>query len=267
MEKHEKKLHASKESPIKKATKHIARNVVNAVTEQVAKVPVQSYFQWYQRGLLENPYMFKGLTSTTLKMLSDMTGQLISEGKVVSFRTMVSFGMFGFFIDSPLCHNWYAFVNRVTPQYTGGSLFLTTAINCALDQFLFNPFYYVVWMISFGYMAGSFESWEEATDKVKRDLWPAMLAAWRVWPFYTFISMYFLPEEWWMPVGYFVGYCFNTYLKLLQWTLSAASVVKTFRRCPARGIPIKPIPSSSTQLDPSASSIVQTCMPNTQGRT
>ena len=211
-----KKLHASKESPIKKATKHIARNVVNAVTEQVAKVPVESYFQWYQRGLLENPYMFKGLTSTTLKMLSDMTGQLISEGKVVSFRTMVSFGMFGFFIDSPLCHNWYAFVNRVTPQYTGRSLFLTTAINCALDQFLFNPFYYVVWMISFGYMAGSFESWEEATDKVKRDLWPAMLAAWRVWPFYTFISMYFLPEEWWMPVGYFVGYCFNTYLKLLS---------------------------------------------------
>ena len=92
-----KKLHASKESPIKKATKHIARNVVNAVTEQVAKVPVESYFQWYQRGLLDNPYMFKGLTSTTLKMLSDMTGQLISEGKVVSFRTMVSFGMFGFF--------------------------------------------------------------------------------------------------------------------------------------------------------------------------
>ena len=79
-----------------------------------------------------------------------------------------------------------------------------------------NDAYYVVWMISFGYMAGSFESWEEATDKVKRDLWPAMLAAWRVWPFYTFISMYFLPEEWWMPVGYFVGYCFNTYLKLLS---------------------------------------------------
>eukprot|EP00943_MAST-04B_sp_MAST-4B-sp1_P001479 g1479.t1 len=213
-----KQLHTagSSESPVLKATKQIARNVVNAVSQQAAKVPVETYFQWYQRGLIDRPYMFKGLTSTTLKMLSDLTGQIISEGKIVSFRTMISFGMFGFFIDSPLCHNWYAFVNRVTPRFTGGSLFLTTAINCALDQFFFNPFYYVVWMISFGYMAGSFDSWEEAKDKVKRDLWPALVAAWRIWPFYTFISMYFLPEEWWMPVGYFVGYMFNTYLKLLS---------------------------------------------------
>ena len=110
-----KKLHASKESPIKKATKHIARNVVNAVTEQVAKVPVESYFQWYQRGLLENPYMFKGLTSTTLKMLSDMTGQLISEGKVVSFRTMVSFGMFGFFIVPSVALFLTLYINTASP--------------------------------------------------------------------------------------------------------------------------------------------------------
>ena len=57
---------------------------------------------------------------------------------------------------------------------------------------------------------------KKTKDKVKRDLWPALVAAWRIWPFYTFISMYFLPEEWWMPVGYFVGYMFNTYLKLLS---------------------------------------------------
>ena len=83
-----KKLHASKESPIKKATKHIARNVVNAVTEQVAKVPVESYFQWYQRGLLENPYMFKGLTSTTFE--SRFHVMFRSKGKRVLERSGLS---------------------------------------------------------------------------------------------------------------------------------------------------------------------------------
>ena len=207
---------STRESHTWQVAQKITRNFVNAVSESAAKVPAETYFQWYQRGLISKPYLFKGTTSATLKILSDLTGQLLSEGKVVSLRTMFAFGTFGFFIDSPICHNWYSFVNRVTPQYTNGSLFLTTAINLRTRSVFFNPLYYIIWMISFGYLAGSFDSWEEATDKVKRDLWPAMLAAWRIWPFYTFISMYFLPEEWWMPVGYFVGYCFNTYLKLLS---------------------------------------------------
>ena len=81
-----KKIDASKESPIKKARNILQETLYDSATEQVAKVPVESYFQWYQKVSLKTLTCLR-LDFNNVEMLSDMTGQLISEGKVVSFRT------------------------------------------------------------------------------------------------------------------------------------------------------------------------------------
>ncbi len=173
-----------------------------------------SWGAWYMDMLSRRPYLTKGITGASLKVASDVTGQLLDKGHIYNYRSIKSFAIFGMFMDTPLMHVWYTWLYTQAPKYCGKSKFLQTCFLTLADQIVFNPFYYIFWFVCLGTLNGERTTIEEHVAYLKKVLVPTLLDALRVWPLYTFLSAYFLPEALVMPAGSFAAYLFNTYLKI-----------------------------------------------------
>ena len=61
-----------------------------------------------------------------------------------------------------------------------------------------------------------------------------MVEGWKIWPAFTFINMLFLPESLFMPMGYIIGYFWNTYLSLKGSTEAGSEDSSTEPKTPAQ---------------------------------
>ena len=172
----------------------------------------------YLKLLERRPYVTKGITCGIIKSLADYTGQLLDNKddneNVTNWKTIRAKLIFGCFIDAPMWHAFYIYLNARLDEsrLVGKSLFLRTIVGCFFDQVFFTPFFYVVWYFFIGLLEG--KQIEEINVQLKEELRPTITAAWKLWAPYTFIQMYFLPPMLWVPTGNLVSYMFATYLKL-----------------------------------------------------
>ena len=170
---------------------------------------------WYLNLLESNPYTTKGFTTGIVKALSDVTGQLTVDGRVGNYRSAYSKLVFGILVDAPYWHLSYKYMNHLSMRVVGSSQLLRTAVSTLIDQVLATPFFYIIWYYGIGILEG--QPITDIRKQLKAELVPTILAAWRVWPFYTFLQMYFIPEPLWIPVGNVVSFIFSFYLKLREY--------------------------------------------------
>ena len=83
-------------------------------------------------------------------------------------------------------------MNYLSMRIVGSSQLLRTAVSTLIDQVLATPFFYIIWYYGIGILEG--QPISDIRNQLKAELVPTILAAWRVWPFYTFLQMYFIPE-------------------------------------------------------------------------
>ena len=167
------------------------------------------------KALNDNPLRTKALTSAVLKALSSYTAQTIG-GKRLDFRAILSFALYGLLFDAPLCHYWYDFLGRFTTSLCGkqSSPLLKTAVSTLVDSTVWFPPYLWFYFVVFGLMSGKHKTTESAIKEANTELWPTLIASWKIWPGVTFVNMLILPESLFMPVGNAIGYFWNTYLAM-----------------------------------------------------
>jgi hypothetical protein len=172
----------------------------------------REWARWYLSALEKKPYVTKGLISGVMKGLSDVTGQLLVDKKINSYQTILSKFIFEFFIGTPIWHNFYKYVNYFSMYCIKESKFLRILLSTFIDQTTMTPLFYIIWYYCIGILES--QTLKDIKQQVHDELIPTIISAWKVWPFYTFFQMYFLPEQLWIPVGNIVSYTFGLYLKL-----------------------------------------------------
>lgn len=172
----------------------------------------REWVRCYLSALERKPYQTKGLTSGIMKSLSDATGQLLVQRKIVSYQSIFSKFIFEIFIGTPIWHNFYKYVDYFSFYMVKQSKFLRTVLSTLIDQLTMTPLFYIIWFCCIGLLESN--SLEDIRRQLNDELIPTIISAWKVWPFYTFFQMYFLPQQLWIPVGNLVSFIFGVYLKL-----------------------------------------------------
>jgi len=137
-----------------------------------------SKYVWksYLKALDNYPFLTKCLTASTLMTTGDLVAQTAIEPKKETgfdFDRSKRMAFIGLFINGPLMSFWYKFLDKNFTSVLGRLL---------LDQALFAPTIVSAFFTSNGLLQGNHP--RDVFEKVKKDIPPAMLANWTVWPIF-----------------------------------------------------------------------------------
>ena len=151
-------------------------------------------------------------------MLAQLTSAWYT-GRAAQLRAVLASGVFGMFIDVPVCNAWFG---RLLPLFTEKLLTAfglqnmsrhgQIAASVFLSSISFDFFMSSLYFIILGRLSGAYATVSEALDDMKDNLFPVVVEGWKIWPAFTFASIYLLPEALVIPSSNFMGYLFTCYL-------------------------------------------------------
>ena len=170
-----------------------------------------------------HPLTTKGLTSGLIKILSKITASRLQGGRAdpLTIRRLAGVFVFGLCIDTPMCHYWFS---RALPAIADlvinatvsakAPAFIKTFIAVALSAISFDFGYIFTYGVTCGLLTGDYNSLDEAIKDASGWIVPVWKDSLKVWPTFTFLSMYMLPEPLVVPASNVIGYFWNTYVML-----------------------------------------------------
>ena len=172
----------------------------------------------YGRLLRSYPLVTKSVTSAGLVGLGDLVSQGIemwSRGKaeVPDKKRVGTMALFGGAYLGPVLHGWYSLV---LGRYFPGQGFLTVLKKTVLDQTIFATFVCCSFFIGLTLLNGG--TLEQGQAKVRRDLWPTLIANWSIWPGVQVVNFSLIPIHYQVLVVNCVAVFWNAYLSYVQFT-------------------------------------------------
>ena len=192
-----------------------------ALTSAMARAP--GIWARYLRACETNPLLTKGLTSGFIKILSKITAAQLQGQRAdpLTLRRLAGVFIFGLCVDTPMCHYWFshglpffadAAINATVTQKA--SAFVRTFIAVALSAVSFDIAYIFTYGVTCGLLTGEYDSLDDAVNDARGWIVPVWKDSLKVWPTFTFFSMYLLPEPLVVPASNVIGYFWNTYCML-----------------------------------------------------
>ena len=192
-----------------------------ALTSAASRAP--GLWARYLHACETNPLLTKGLTSGLIKILSKITAARLQGQRAdpLTLRRLAGVFVFGMFIDTPMCHYWFsrglpffadAVVNATVSQKAPA--FIKTFIAVALSAVSFDIAYIFTYGVTCGLLTGEYDSLDSAVSDAQGWIVPVWKDSLKVWPTFTFFSMYLLPEPLVVPASNVIGYFWNTYCML-----------------------------------------------------
>ena len=105
-------------------------------------------------------------------------------------------------------------INATVGQNAPG--LIKAALATAFSSIVFDLPYIWIYGTTSGLLSGLYSSWDEAAAASNKGTYGAWKDGLKVWPGFTFLSMYFLPRDLVVPAGNMIGYFWNTYFMLMQ---------------------------------------------------
>jgi len=172
----------------------------------------------YGRLLAKHPLATKSGTSAGLVGLGDLLSQGVemwSRGKaqVPDKKRVGTMALFGGMYLGPVLHCWYSLVLARCFPAAG---FLTVLKKTLLDQTFFATFCSCSFFIGLTLLNGG--SLEQGQAKVRRYLWPTLIANWSIWPAVQVVNFALIPVPYQVLVVNFVAVFWNAYLSYVQFT-------------------------------------------------
>ncbi|GAB2222469.1 hypothetical protein Droror1_Dr00013691 [Drosera rotundifolia] len=163
---------------------------------------------WYLRMLETRPLVTKGLSSSVIYTLSDVTSQLLTLKPSDSFDSIrtLRITFYGMLIMGPSQHLWFNFLSKTHPK----SDMFTTFKKILAGQAIYGP---CMNSIFFSYNAGlRGESRDEIFGRLKRDLFPTIRNGLMYWPVCDFLTFKFVPVHLQPLVNSSFAYVWTIYL-------------------------------------------------------
>ena len=186
-------------------------------------------FAAYDAQMVKRPIITKMWTSFIIGAFGDMLSQLLSKttgGGVDAYR-MVPYGLSQLLYFGPVMHFWFQAVDGFgkLPVLAGSSSVVKTLAMTAFDQtvgatLVISGFFmfFTVWS---AVLAGTFFSTglpallATGAAKVGADLWPTLVANWKLWPAANFLNFKFVPLDYRVLFTNIVAIIWNIYLSAM----------------------------------------------------
>ena len=174
----------------------------------------------YQHLLAAQPLLTKAIPAGILIPIGDTMAQLIEQNRLkqnknieldetsivsdsntledseekmqLDFARIARFAVFGLTLQAPWNHYYFQFVDTYVPSPP--TIFSPLTIGKVIfDQFVQAPFITSIIFMYFGFLEG--KSWEESLRKTKAELWPTLVANWKLWVPATVVNFAACPPE------------------------------------------------------------------------
>ncbi|PYH75546.1 putative integral membrane protein, Mpv17/PMP22 family [Aspergillus uvarum CBS 121591] len=168
-------------------------------------------FAWYQRSLIQRPYLTQGLTTAALFALGDGLAQTAIEKRPLSeYDVMRSsrMALYGGAVFGPVATKWYQLLQARVAFRSAGS---TLVARVGADQLLFAPTMIGVFLSSMSLLEG-----KSPADKLSRSYWDALRANWTVWPAVQAVNLFLVPLPFRVLVVNVVNVGWNCFMSLIN---------------------------------------------------
>lgn len=173
----------------------------------------------YQQALAAQPLLTKSITAGILIPIGDTMAQIIEQSRIqqttnaeidddglqniqegditekkilLDFARIARFAIFGLTLQAPWNHYYFQFVDTFVPSPP--TIFSPITVGKVIfDQFIQAPFITTIIFLYFGFLEG--KSWEDSVIKTKTELWPTLVANWKLWVPATIVNFAACPPE------------------------------------------------------------------------
>ena len=157
--------------------------------------------------LLEsNPLVTKMATSGVLNAFGDLLAQVLFEdGQSVDTKRTLTFTFLGAFLVGPALHFWYGSLGKIVT--VGGSV--GAGLRLGLDQLAFAPVFLATFLSALFAIEGNTD---KLPNKLKQDLFPTVVANWKIWVPFQFLNFRFVPANLQVGAANVIALVWNVYL-------------------------------------------------------
>ncbi|CAB9502417.1 Peroxisomal membrane protein 2 [Seminavis robusta] len=182
----------------------------------------QQFKSWYSDKLVTHPLMTKGLTGAIIAATGDVLCQAgtftPTDGKKTSFwlhgwdvRRSFHFFVLGLTFVAPTSHYWYG--GMAVHPWTRGQSFYQISKRVALDQFVWTPVFFVIWLSGFWTMeANGHVTGNQIQNQLTTHLPDVMMANWLLWIPAQYLNFYACPVKFQVLFTNVVELAWNAYL-------------------------------------------------------
>ncbi|BFZ05429.1 hypothetical protein BsWGS_08468 [Bradybaena similaris] len=145
----------------------------------------------YARLLQDRPVITKAATNAVVSGFGNIISQVLAPdpatGGRINWRSVLAYSSFGFLINGPIVHHFYAFLERAFPKSTPNA----TLKRVLVDRFAFAP----PFLLLFLYYVSLFEGAgnKGAIMKIKSTYWLILKLNWSAWTFVQYININHVP--------------------------------------------------------------------------
>ena len=165
-----------------------------------------SMWAMYLLLLESNPLATKMWTSGALNAFGDLLAQfLFEDGKSVDVKRTLTFTFLGAFLVGPALHFWYGTLGKIVT--VGGSL--GAGVRLGLDQLAFAPVFLATFLSALFAIEGNTD---KLPNKLKQDLFPTVVANWKIWVPFQFLNFRFVPANLQVGAANVIALAWNVYL-------------------------------------------------------
>ena len=157
--------------------------------------------------LLEsNPLVTKMATSGALNAFGDLLAQILFEdGQSIDSKRTLTFTFLGAFLVGPALHFWYGTLGKIVT--VGGSV--GAGLRLGLDQLAFAPVFLATFLSALFAIEGNTD---KLPNKLKQDLFPTVVANWKIWVPFQFLNFRFVPANLQVGAANVIALMWNVYL-------------------------------------------------------
>lgn len=165
-----------------------------------------SMWAMYLLLLESNPLATKMWTSGALNAFGDLLAQfLFEDGKSADVKRTLTFTFLGAFLVGPALHFWYGILGKIVT--VGGSL--GAGVRLGLDQLAFAPVFLATFLSALFAIEGNTD---KLPNKLKQDLFPTVVANWKIWVPFQFLNFRFVPANLQVGAANVIALAWNVYL-------------------------------------------------------
>ncbi|RUS81433.1 hypothetical protein EGW08_010817 [Elysia chlorotica] len=145
----------------------------------------------YVRLLAERPVITKAVTNSIISAFGNIVSQTLAPdpatGGKINWRSVFAYSSFGFLVNGPLIHHFYAYVEKVLPKNQPN-----VAIKRVIfDRFVFAPPFLLLFLYYVAIVEGAGN--QGAVKKIKETYWLILKLNWAVWSFVQYFNMNYIP--------------------------------------------------------------------------